>query len=163
MNTTAMKEENVIKIICIGSPFGTDRIGWEIADLLEAEITFDKDLQIRIIKEDRPGVGLLRHFEGTDTVFLIDAVLADKPVGTIVRLTPDQIENIKSVFSTHGIGLAEAIELGKALNVLPKILIIYGIDVGSLDSADLSDAIFIDAKQQFVDALKQELSKLKNG
>jgi hydrogenase maturation protease len=65
-------------------------------------------------------------------VYVVDAVKADLHPGTILRLTAQQLMGSDGVrtLSTHGIGLREAIALGRSLGMLPERLEIYGIAGG---------------------------------
>jgi hydrogenase maturation protease len=74
-------------------------------------------------------LGLIDLWEPADEVILVDAVVTGAPAGTIHVL-----EGLRSSLpteasaSTHGLGIAEAIELARCLNRLPSHLQIYGIE-----------------------------------
>ena len=73
----------------------------------------------------------------------MDAANVEHAPGGWVRFTPDvaQLKENDTTLSLHSAGLAEALALGAALNVLPKI-IIYGVQPQSLDwSPQLSDEV----------------------
>lgn len=124
-----MKE---IKIIGIGSPFGDDRLGWLAIDMLKKSNS--KDIFCDLIVCDRPGMKLLELLHDADEVYLIDAVQADSPVGTIHRFTIDDVSSSRSLqMSSHGFGLVEALQLAQALENLPPKLIIFGIEIGSIN------------------------------
>ena len=72
---------------------------------------------------------LMEAWDSEDDVVVIDAVVTNAPRGTI------QIWNAASLAvpargstSTHGLGLAEAIQLAHALGRLPKRLRVIGIE-----------------------------------
>ncbi|WP_051131847.1 hydrogenase maturation protease [Legionella tunisiensis] len=52
--------------------------------------------------------------------------------GSLLYLKNEEIQAINSVQSTHEFGMANTIEMGKTLNLLPKNLILYGIEVNNL-------------------------------
>jgi len=149
------------KVLGIGSPFGDDQLGWKAVDLLQKQ----KDLQPFLLNRisfdccDRPGPALLDYMTGSRTVFLIDAVKSNSKLGTIHRFTENEIETNCQTFSSHGFGLAEAIQLGRVLNALPQHLIFYGIEVGDLTSDDLTNTIE-HALTQLVDKMTHELLTL---
>jgi hydrogenase maturation protease len=63
-------------------------------------------------------------------VVLIDAVRSGAPPGTVHRIDLKETRPgfLKSYGSTHGLGIAEAVELARSLNRLPETLILYGIE-----------------------------------
>ncbi len=76
------------------------------------------------------GLSLLESWRDLDEVLVIDAVVTGSKTGTIFEwraedLKLDQIDFPKS---THSFGLAEAIELGRALKCLPRQLRVMGIE-----------------------------------
>jgi len=77
---------------------------------------------------------LIGAWSGADDVIVIDAVLTGVPVGTVhVWDSRHPLEYGKSSGSTHGLGVAEAIELARAINCLPERLRVYGIEGKSFE------------------------------
>ncbi|MFQ5729165.1 MAG: hydrogenase maturation protease [Waddliaceae bacterium] len=76
------------------------------------------------------GVDLLELWKGFDTVILFDAVSSGKKPGKIFRIEipPQTIPKDLYCYSTHSFSVAEGIELAKTLNLLPKQVILYGIE-----------------------------------
>ncbi|MBI3979656.1 MAG: hydrogenase maturation protease [Chloroflexi bacterium] len=63
-----------------------------------------------------------------DAAYVVDAVDGDVAPGTIVRLeVRQQPWGGLRALSSHGLGLGEAVELGRALGMLPGRLVIYGV------------------------------------
>jgi len=116
-----------IRVIGIGSPFGSDRIGWDALDRLTSGLDTS---EVSFISLDRPGASLLEYMQDVKTVVLVDAVKAGLEPGSLVRLKEDQIECSNSVNSTHGFGVAEAIALGRELGNLPEKLVLFGLETG---------------------------------
>lgn len=72
---------------------------------------------------------LMDLWHGADDVIVIDAVVTGAPAGTVHLWDATRpLPFAKSSASTHGMGIAEAIELSRALNRLPSRLQIYGIE-----------------------------------
>ncbi len=73
---------------------------------------------------------LMAAWEGREDVLLVDAVLTGAPAGTIhfwdARSAPVAREALRC--STHGLGVAEAVELARVLGRLPARLRICGIE-----------------------------------
>lgn len=83
-----------------------------------------------IVEESGEGSALLEAWKGSDVVVLIDAVSSGAKPGTLHRFDANA-ESIPAKFfrySSHTFGVAEAIELARALNQLPSRVIVYGIE-----------------------------------
>ncbi|MEJ2453524.1 MAG: hydrogenase maturation protease [Candidatus Thiodiazotropha sp.] len=118
------------RILGVGSPFGADRLAWDAIDHLSG-----MDLgEVELVKLDRPGSGLLAYFNGVEQLILLDAVLLDTEPGGVSLLDPGQLDGLPSATSSHGFGVAQALELGQRLGCLPGRLQLVGIHTG----ADLS-------------------------
>lgn len=114
------------RIIGIGSPFGADQLGWRAIDLLK-----DEDLPgCELIKLDRPGSDLIRHLETAKAIVLIDAIQAERVPGHMRRLDQTDLLAHSCLTSSHGIGVAEALELARQLDLLPAHLHLIGIEAG---------------------------------
>ena len=91
-------------------------------------------------------VGLLDAWRDAEVAVVIDAVRSGAPPGTVHRFdasrSPLPAALLRSSTSTHAVGLAEAIELGRALARLPPRLIVYGIEGERFDAgAGLTPAV----------------------
>jgi hydrogenase maturation protease len=103
-----------------------DGVGVWVARRLAAHLKDKAD--VRVLGDD--GFALLDALAGIDEAILIDAVQSGAAAGTLHRfdaaaapLPPDQLR-----CSTHLLGIAEAIELARALGQLPARLVVYGIE-----------------------------------
>jgi hydrogenase maturation protease len=85
---------------------------------------------VQVLEESGEGTALIESWQDVDTVILIDAVHSGAKPGTIHRLDAHAQPIAKKFFrfSTHAFGLAEAVELARALGRLPPRLIVYGIE-----------------------------------
>jgi len=114
-------------IIGIGNPDrGDDGIGRFVAAQLREQI----NNACTVLEQDGEISALLLSIQHADAVWLIDASFCPSmPAGTIQRFDashgplPRQLLSL----STHGFGLAEAVELARATNTLPAICIVYAI------------------------------------
>lgn len=123
MTTTARK----IVFIGVGNPFRSDdAVGRVVVERLRGEIPQG----VTLLEETGDGAELLDAWEGADCVILVDAVQSGAPPGTIHRLDARR-EKLPAWFShssTHTFGVAEAIELARAMGELPAELVVYGIE-----------------------------------
>ncbi len=120
-----------LSIIGIGSPFGADRVGWEVVEGLKADRAL-QDLsfgELKFLSLDRPGVALLEYFQDTEHVILIDAV-AGGVAGKISEISKEKLLNSPANLSSHSAGVAEALQMGSIMNVLPDKIELIGIEVG---------------------------------
>lgn len=74
-------------------------------------------------------VVLARAWEGARIVWIVDAVMAARPPGTILRLRWERLsmDPRGQWFSTHGISLGEAIAIARVIHEPPAQMIVYGI------------------------------------
>ncbi|MFP4079277.1 MAG: hydrogenase maturation protease [Ectothiorhodospira sp.] len=113
--------EPLLKVIGIGSPQGEDRLGWEAARSLEG-------LEgVTIVCLDRPGPSLLHALEGETAVVLLDAMEAGLPPGCVRVLRAGDLLTGGDAVSSHDLGVAGALALGRALGSLPERLWLIGI------------------------------------
>jgi hydrogenase maturation protease len=77
---------------------------------------------------------LMDRWKRADGLILIDAVRSGAAPGTLHRLdvsaVPLNRELLKS--STHALGLADAVELSRALGTLPARVVVFGVEVRDL-------------------------------
>ena len=72
---------------------------------------------------------LIEAWKGADDVIVVDAVVTGSPLGTVQAWDGRQpLASLSTTTSTHGLGLAEAIELARVLNRLPARLRVYGVE-----------------------------------
>ena len=87
---------------------------------------------------------LMDAWEGADSVVLVDTVASGAPPGTLHRFEAGEHAVPARTFrsSTHAIGIADTIELARALGRLPQRVRIYGIEAGGFTTgADLTPAV----------------------
>lgn len=110
-------------ILCCGnSDRGDDAAGSLVAKSLSA-------LHIEARTCSGEASELLNLWSGSDDVLLVDAVMTGAPPGTIHFWDATKTKlPFASTESTHGFGLADAVELARALRLLPARLRVYGIE-----------------------------------
>ncbi len=122
----------MIRIIGIGSPFGADRVGWQVIDELEAMLSNENEYAVgepELLRLDRPGPGLVNYLSPELSVIIVDALMSDSGYGNVVKLTSDALEREYLPSSSHGLGVKSALDLANALNCLPKKITLYGIEI----------------------------------
>lgn len=108
---------------------GDDAAGWETVRRLFPSPA----LVLHEHGGDAPGlVGL---WGPHDDVVVVDAVVSDDPPGTIVEIDALAVPLPADVSwaTTHGAGVAEGVELARALGQLPASLVLVGISAKRFD------------------------------
>jgi hydrogenase maturation protease len=122
----------LIRIIGIGSPFGDDAAGLEVARIL----AHSPPSNCEIIAADRPGAGLLELIEKADAALLIDAVRSGAPAGTLHELSFEELDRCPARFvSSHDLGVAAAVRLARKLGRAPACGKMLGIEIAPASSA----------------------------
>jgi hydrogenase maturation protease len=122
-------------VIGIGNPDrGDDAAGRLVAQQLSHLLQPD----VTVIEIDGEVSSLLAHLETASAAWLIDACKSGAPAGTIHRfdagttVLPKDLHDV----SSHALGLAEAIELARALGRLPSHCIVYAIEATSFEHGE---------------------------
>lgn len=116
-----------ILIVGIGNPDrGDDAAGRAAVAKLRAL----RPRGLRVVESDGEATALLARFAEAEEVILIDAAQSGAPPGTIGRfdVTKAPLPTARFGISTHGLGLAEAIELARTLGCLPRRCVVYAIE-----------------------------------
>jgi hydrogenase maturation protease len=110
-----------LRVLCIGSPFGADRLGLEVGRRL-ASLLAPSEAEVELL--DRPGATLIPRLQGASRVVIVDALRGSDP-GVPRWLTGEQASRALSRHtSTHGFGLAEALALAARLGDLPEVCVL---------------------------------------
>jgi hydrogenase maturation protease len=127
--------------IGLGSPHGDDRVGWEVVDRLSAQSSW-------AVARAREGVDLLQEdllqeLMRHEQVLIIDAASPARHPGRLNRFEwpKDDIRNA-NIVSTHGLGLAEALQMAESLGCTPRRVVIVTIEAKEIGPCDeLSDEV----------------------
>jgi hydrogenase maturation protease len=110
--------------VCLGSPYrGDDAVGPEAARRLRVAGATVLDCA------DEP-TRLLHEWAGLDVVVLVDAATTGAPPGTKHRVDTGDgpLPRDLRLASTHALGVAEVLELGRALGRAPRRVVVLGIE-----------------------------------
>ena len=121
---------------------GDDAVGLVVAELLRAR-GLPAGIAVRTVEGDT--VAMLAHWEGASASVLVDAVRSGAAPGTIHHAEAGDAQLpvlLRRGSSTHMVGVAEAVELARVLDRLPRRLVVYGIEGAQFRTgAGLSDAV----------------------
>ncbi len=145
-------------VIALGTALrGDDGLGPAVADALSGRLGGAAILRGR----DDP-LALLAAWEGAGLAVIVDAAAPGPAPGTIRRIegcgapvVPDL-----SACSSHGLGLAEAMALGKVLGRLPRRLVIYAVEARSFETGAPLSAEVAAAVPEVAHRIAAELAAL---
>lgn len=149
-DSTANRRRRIL--LGIGNPErGDDAAGRVVVRLLRGTLPDE----IELVEQDGEATALLACLEGAAAAFVVDACASGAPAGTVQRFEVEKGPLPQAAFglSTHGFGLAEAIELARALGQLPPCCVVYAIEGSSFEAgAPLSPSVAL-----AVDAVAERL------
>lgn len=99
---------------------------------------------VEVVVHEREPIELIEACVGASAVWLIDAVHSGAPPGTLHRFDASERALPAELFSisTHRLGLADALELARALGRLPPSVIVHGIEGARFEAGnELSPAV----------------------
>jgi hydrogenase maturation protease len=133
---------SAVVVIGIGNTFrGDDAAGIEVARMLRDLVP----TEVKVLEHDGEPISLLDAWEGASTAYVIDAVRAQDPTGTLHRIEIREGALVPSSprrDSSHALGLGEAVSLARALERLPERLVLIGITGEAFEAGDaLSDTV----------------------
>ncbi|MCI0521079.1 MAG: hydrogenase maturation protease [Chloroflexi bacterium] len=112
---------------------------------LDHYLTPTLDDAVQVLIEELPGLTLVEYMRGRRAVILVDALLSDAPPGTIRLLEESQLASFLSgSASAHGLGVSEALALGRSLypdEMPPRLFVIAIAAVDVRLGEDLSVAV----------------------
>lgn len=113
---------------------GDDAIGPLVVDAIRGALPSGSQA-IETTVTDGDIADLALRWRADQDVIVIDACRSGRPPGTIQAVDglTTTIPTGPDPVSSHGIGLAEAIELARVLGRLPQSLAIFAIEAGTLD------------------------------
>jgi hydrogenase maturation protease len=143
---------SAVRIIGLGNGMrGDDAVGLLAARRLRQEVGD----RVEVIEAEMMGVDLIELMKGGGIVILIDAACSGQAPGTIHRLDASANPIGAQIFSrsSHALGTVDALELARALGVLPATVIVYGVEAGSTEAGQPLSPAVAKALDQVVDQI----------
>jgi hydrogenase maturation protease len=143
-------------VIGIGNAWRSDdAAGLAVARLLAGTLPEGVD----VLEREGEPTSLIDSWEGVDSVWLVDAVSSGAEPGTVHRHDAGERELPAAIFrtSTHHFGLAEAIELARAVGRLPRTTIVYGIEGASFATGERLSREVDSATARVAEAVRREV------
>lgn len=111
-------------VIGVGQPHrGDDAVGLAVADQVRRA-----EPACEVVTVSSP-TRLVDLWEGRDDVVVVDALRTAGPAGrvVVVEVGSDPLPARPGAGGSHGFGVAEAVELGRSLDRLPRRLAVVGV------------------------------------
>lgn len=123
-----------------------------------------REMGIQAREESGEGLALMASWEGAERVIVVDAVVTGSRPGSIHVWDARDVPLVRDAFpfSTHGFGVAEAVELARALDQLPPSLMIYGIEGREFSPGAAPSAAVLEAVEELARRLALELVSCTN-
>jgi hydrogenase maturation protease len=148
-------------VLAIGNPDrGDDAAGPAVAQHLRTLLP----LGVEVVTHSGEATALIVQMEGAASAFVVDACTSGAPPGTIHRfdVSAAPLPDVALGLSTHGFGLATAIELAHTLGHLPRRCVIYAIEGASFETgAPLSPPVAVGVAE-VVGRVRAEIANCPN-
>lgn len=149
-----------ILILGLGNPLqGDDGIGCRVAqELVGASVSADLPDDVEVMDGGTPGIGLVNLLEGRERVIIVDAAEMGRAPGEVVRfsLQDAALQVPAGQLSLHGSGVADALALGRALNLTLPEIVVYGVQPARVGWGTCLSASVAAAVPQVVEAVLRE-------
>lgn len=145
-------------LIGVGNPGrGDDGAGPAVAERLRQ----DAPAGVEVITLSGEPAALMDAWDGVEHVLLVDSSTGGGPAGRVrcFEAAAGPLPAAQMRNSTHALGVAEAVELARALERLPPRLTVYCIEAGSFEPRGLSPEVG-DAVERLACTLRSELGGL---
>lgn len=120
-------------ILGLGNPlFGDDGVGIEVIARLRARYEWPDD--VAVVDGGTLGLRLIPLLEEADGAILVDAIAADAPAASLVRLEGDEVPRVLPTrLSPHEMGVVDLLFGAEVLGQRPEPLVLLGLVPERLD------------------------------
>jgi hydrogenase maturation protease len=128
-----------VTVIAIGNPYRRDD-GAGGAVLSTLGERFGDDVRVRLVELDGESVRLVQAWEGSSTVWIVDAVRSGRPFGSFHEVDATRLADLDDTGARlgggHLMGLGEAVELATVLELLPPCLRVLGVEGETFENGE---------------------------
>lgn len=148
----------VVRLLVIGvgnADRGDDAVGLLVARRLSTLCS----AAVRIVEHSGEPTSLLAYLGDAECAILVDACMSGGPPGTINRfdVAAAALPQVEFGCSTHGMGLAEAVELARVLGRFPRCCVVYAINGRSFEIGAALSPQVASAAEEAADLIWREL------
>jgi hydrogenase maturation protease len=114
---------------------------------------------VTVIEASGQGTDLMESWKEADTVIIVDAASSGAKPGTIHRIDArvQLIPRGLLRYSTHAFSVGEAVELARAMNLLPPRMVVYGIEGERFDEGTMLSRAVQGSLDAVVDLVLKQL------
>lgn len=134
---------------------GDDALGPLVVDAVQAAGTVAETL---IAEGDLSDLTL--RWDTDQDVIIVDAMRSGACPGTILEIdaVAERLPNESQLLSSHGISLADAVELGRLLERMPRRLTVIGVEAKSFDDLAAINPVVAEAIPKVVMRINELIS-----
>ena len=134
---------------------GDDAVGRLVARRLRQMLPDD----VAVVEQDGDAAALVPALRAQDAVWLVDAACSGAPAGTVHRLdcAAGHAPPPGPAASSHGLGVAEALALARALGSLPQQCVLFAIEGAEFTPGAPPGAAIVAAAQAVAERIAAEL------
>lgn len=138
---------------------GDDGLG--AAAIARLEQNYRVPAGVRLEDGGTLGLSLLGLLAEAEHVILVDAVAAESPPGTLIRLDGvDVSDAVRDRLSPHQIGVADLLEAARLIESYPATVTLLGLVPDSIDLAVARSSAVADRLDELVAAIVREVQSL---
>lgn len=136
---------------------GDDAVGLQAARRL-APVLAD---EAEVLAHPGEPLDMLHAMAEADLVVLIDAARSGRPAGTVVRYLPmrDALPSRGVGSSSHAVDLLVALDLARALDMLPAELVLYAVEGERFSLGEPCSPVVIGALDEVTERVTREIRK----
>jgi hydrogenase maturation protease len=131
-----------VVVLGVGNTLRADEgIGVRVVEALERDYTLPAGVEA--IDAGTSSMEMLEDLSHLDFLLVVDAIVAGKPPGTLVRLAGDEVPVFfRRNLSPHGIGLSDVLAALEFMGAEPRETVIIGVQPVSLElSTELTPTV----------------------
>ena len=150
-----------VVVIGVGNELrGDDGAGIEVARALRALVD---PSEVLVLEQHGEALGLIDQWDGFPAAIIIDAIGAGEPAGALRRIDASREPvpaELRSSTSTHAVGVGETIELARAVDRLPRTVLVHGVQGASFDTGSPISAAVRAAIAPLAERVRSEAAAL---
>jgi len=149
-----------VLVLAVGNPDrGDDGVGVMVAQYLRGRLPGD----VTVLPRSGDMLSLIEDCAGFDALVCVDAAAPMTAPGRIHRLdlASDRLPRELAVTSSHAFGLAEAIDLARALQRAPQTIIVYAVEGRCFDGGSALTPEVATAAAVVADRVVAEIDRLR--